>query len=281
MTSNTSHFSSPMRPLQQVRHIIAVGSGKGGVGKSTTTLNLALSLQQRGLKVGLLDTDLYGPNQPQMLGSQQTPDINQKSYVPVPCHGLATMSLGYIVQDDTPLIWRGPMVTKMLQQLLFQTTWPQLDVLLLDLPPGTGDVQLTLSKKVPLSGAIIVTTPQTVATQDAAKGIAMFEKVEVPILGIIENMSTHTCSQCGHTEAIFGEHGGSQLAKKNAITLLGKLPLESTIRQCCDEGKPYVLTYPNSATSQTFFHIADTIQVMLNTLEQNQKSTFPPIVVEN
>jgi len=280
MSHSTPHFSQSQQRLTGVKHIIAVGSGKGGVGKSTTSINLAVSLQQQGLRVGLLDTDIYGPNQPQMLGIRSKPDLIDNRFKPIIAHELQTMSLGYLIEDETPLVWRGPMVSKMLQQLLYQTAWDALDVLLLDLPPGTGDVQLTLAKKVPLSGAIIVTTPQTVATQDAQKGLAMFRKVDVNILGVIENMSQHTCSQCGHTEAIFGEHGGIALAQEHQVPLLGQLPLLRELRESADDGLPFVLSHPDSKATETYHHIASQLKQPLASIEKKRRSDFPQIVVE-
>ncbi len=280
MSSNTPHLSSNQQPVPGVKHIIAIGSGKGGVGKSTTCINLAVSLQQQGLRVGLLDADIYGPNQPQMLGKQHKPDLIENRFKPIIAHQLQTMSLGYLIDDDTPLVWRGPMVSKMLQQLLYQTAWDALDVLLLDLPPGTGDVQLTLAKKVPLSGAVIVTTPQTVATQDAQKGLAMFRKVEVDVLGVIENMSHYCCKQCGHTEALFGEQGGQQLAQQHQVPLLGQLPIERALRESADQGQPYVLQHADQPTSHSFHAIAKQLQQQLERKTQQRKKAFPSIVVE-
>ena len=229
MSQRPINMSSTLKPIPGIKHIIAVGSGKGGVGKSTLSLNLALALHQTGLQCGLLDADIYGPNQAHMLQQNTRATINDNRFEPVLSHGLQTMSMSYLVDDATPMVWRGPMVTKMLHQMLFFTHWKDIDVLIIDLPPGTGDVPLTLAKKAPISNAIIITTPQNLATADAEKGINMFKKVDVPILGIIENMCMHTCSQCGHEESIFGTDGAAKLVKKTNTKLLGQLPLDSMI----------------------------------------------------
>jgi ATP-binding protein involved in chromosome partitioning len=243
-----------------IKHIIAIASGKGGVGKSTTTVNIALSLASMQKRVGILDADIYGPNQPHMLGGAQKPELHdQATFKPVIRFGLQTMSMGYLVDSEEPMVWRGPMVTKALQQMLFHTAWDNLDYLLLDLPPGTGDVQLTISQKVPVNGAIIVTTPQTVALLDAQKGLEMFRKVDVPILGIIENMSVYHCAGCGHDAAIFGEGGGEQLAKKNNVPLLGKIPLSLPIREQADLGKPIVIADPEGDIARKYKNIASII----------------------
>lgn len=246
-----------------IKNTIAIASGKGGVGKSTTAVNLACALVQQGKRVGLLDADIYGPNQPHMLGvleaDQKLKTRDDKYFEPIVAHGIKSNSMGYLVDTNTPMIWRGPMVSTALQQLFFQTDWGELDYLLIDLPPGTGDIQLTLCKKVPLTGAIIVTTPQDIALLDARKGLEMFKKVDVPVLGIIENMSTHTCSQCGHTEAIFGEKGAEQMAKACEVPLLGRLPLDIQIRQAADQGQPIVVSDPEGLASKIYQVIAERI----------------------
>lgn len=235
-----------VKRLENVKNIIAVASGKGGVGKSTTSVNMALALASEGATVGLLDADIYGPSQPRMMGlSGQPESTDGKSLEPMENYGVQTMSIGFLIDEETPMIWRGPMVTQALEQLLNDTRWRDLDYLIIDLPPGTGDTQLTLAQKVPVSGAVIVTTPQDIALLDARKGLKMFEKVEVPILGIVENMSTHVCSQCGHEESIFGAGGGQSMASEAGIDLLGSLPLEMGIREHADSGKPTVVAEPN------------------------------------
>ncbi len=231
--------------LPNVKNVIAVASGKGGVGKSTTSVNLALALAAEGATVGLLDADIYGPSQPQMLGLSGRPDSQDgKSIEPMEAHGIQAMSIGFLVETDTPMVWRGPMVTGALEQLLRDTKWRDLDYLVIDLPPGTGDIQLTLAQKIPVTGAIIVTTPQDIALLDARKGLKMFEKVGIPILGIVENMSTHICSKCGHEEHIFGAGGGEIMCKDYNVDLLGSLPLDITIREQTDGGKPTVIASP-------------------------------------
>lgn len=266
--------------LEQVKHIIAVGSGKGGVGKSTTAVNLALALIAEGKKVGILDADIYGPNQPQMLGARERPEIkDNKLFEPIMRYGLQSMSIGYLIDQDTPMVWRGPMATSALQQLLMQTNWTQLDYLVVDLPPGTGDIQLTLTQKIPLSGAVIVTTPQDIALLDARKAIAMFQKVNVPILGVVENMGTHLCSQCGHAEPIFGEAGGKQLADQYGVELLGSLPLDIRIREQADGGHPTVVADPESSVTKIYRTIACGIVAKLSL--QAKRNKFPKIVVEN
>lgn len=277
MSDRTAHFSSARARVMGAKQVIAVGSGKGGVGKSTVSLNLACSMAQRGLKVGLLDADIYGPNQPHLCGIQNKPDLIDNKFKPIHVHDLYVMSLGFLVEDETPLVWRGPMVSKMLQQLLFQTAWPDLDILILDLPPGTGDVQLTLAKKTHLDGAIIVTTPQYVATQDAQKGLAMFQKVDVPIVGVVENMSYHTCTQCGHAESIFGEDGGEEMAQRFSVPLLARLPLQKNLRAACDSGLPYVNQDKESELSRTFAALAQSVS---DYIKKPRKPAFPDIVVE-
>lgn len=264
-----------------IKNIIAVASGKGGVGKSTTTVNLALALSLEGARVGILDADIYGPNQPQMLGAKEKPESKDgKTLQPVIAHGIQSMSIGYLIDIDTPMVWRGPMATGALQQLLNDTQWDNLDYLLIDLPPGTGDIQLTLSQKIPLTGAIIVTTPQDIALLDARKAIAMFQKVNVPVLGIVENMSVHVCSQCGHAEHIFGAEGGEKIAKQYNVDFLGSLPLDIKIREQVDNGKPTVVAEPESNIAKIYRDIA---QKVITKLEQVKKSAskFPKIVIEN
>jgi len=236
-----------------VKNIIAVASGKGGVGKSTTAVNLALALAAEGARVGVLDADIYGPSQPTMLGISGNPDSTDgKSMQPMSNHGLQVMSIGFLIDADTPMVWRGPMVTQALEQLLHQTRWDNLDYLVVDLPPGTGDVQLTLAQKVPVTGAVIVTTPQDIALMDARKGLKMFEKVDVKILGIVENMSTHICSQCGHEEHIFGAGGGEKMCADHNTEFLGSLPLDIHIREQADSGKPTVVADPDGKLSKVY-----------------------------
>ncbi|WP_336721986.1 iron-sulfur cluster carrier protein ApbC [Acinetobacter soli] len=235
----------------RIQHVILVSSGKGGVGKSTTTVNLALALHKQGLKVGVLDADIYGPSIPTMLGNAgQTPMIENESFVPLEAHGLAVLSIGHLTGDhNTPVAWRGPKATGALMQLFNQTLWPDLDVLVIDMPPGTGDIQLTLAQRIPVSGAVIVTTPQNVALLDATKGIELFNRVGIPVLGVIENMSTHICSNCGFEEQIFGTGGGDQLSEQYQIPLLGRLPLNGQIRENADKGQPSVVAQDAAAVS--------------------------------
>ncbi len=231
-----------LSPQHGIKNIIAVASGKGGVGKSTTAVNLALALQREGAAVGVLDADIYGPSMPRMLGVSGKPEVTEdRKMQPHRAHGVQVMSIGFLVEENTPMIWRGPMVTSALQQLLSESAWDHLDYLIIDLPPGTGDIQLTLSQKIPVSGAIIVTTPQDIALLDAQRALQMFRRVEVPVLGVVENMSTHVCSNCGHEETIFGEGGGVSMAEEHEIPLLGRLPLDIRIRQQSDAGTPLVL----------------------------------------
>ena len=243
--------------LANVKHVIAVASGKGGVGKSTTTVNLALALAKEGALVGILDADIYGPSQPHLLGvGDARPQTEGQSFLPIEVHGIKTMSMGYLVTEKTPMVWRGPMAAGALQQMLGQTQWGELEYLLVDMPPGTGDIQLTLAQKVPLSGAVIVTTPQDIALLDARKGIEMFEKVNVPVLGIVENMSTHICSNCGHEEHIFGAGGGEVVAADYHTQLLGSLPLNLGIRESSDAGAPTVAQDADSEVSLRYREIA-------------------------
>ena len=242
-----------LKPLANAHNIIAVGSGKGGVGKSTTAVNLALALAAEGLKVGVLDADVYGPSIPTMLGLSGKPDSpDGKSILPMRAYGIEAMSIGLLVGDDTPMIWRGPMATQPLTQLLRDTCWSDLDVLIVDLPPGTGDIQLTMAQKIPVAGAVVVTTPQEVATMDARKALKMFEKVDIPVLGLVENMAAHVCSQCGHSEHIFGEGGAQWMSQQYGVPVLGSLPLQIAIREQGDAGKPIVVAQPDSAAAQAY-----------------------------
>lgn len=246
-----------LAPHSRIRNVIAVGSGKGGVGKSTTAVNLALSLRQLGARVGVLDADIYGPSVPAMLGLSGRPESpDNKSIEPMRAFGVETMSIGFLVEQDSPMIWRGPMATSALTQLFNDTRWGDLDYLLIDLPPGTGDIQLTLAQKIPVAGAVIVTTPQEIATLDARKALKMFEKVEVPVLGIVENMAVHTCSNCGHAEHLFGEGGGQRIAEQYGVPLLGSLPLDIRIREQGDVGTPVVEAAPESAAAQAYLAAA-------------------------
>lgn len=239
-----------------VKHLLAVASGKGGVGKSTTAVNLALALSADGARVGILDADLYGPSQPHLLGLHGMPDTEDGQLIPLVGHGIQCMSIGFLVDNAAPIIWRGPMITQALMRLLHETRWQDLDYLIVDLPPGTGDIHLTLAQKIPVSAAVIVTTPQDLALLDARKGIAMFEKVNVPVLGIIENMSLHICSQCGHEEPIFGHGGAVRLAQEFGTLLLGELPLDMNIRSAADAGTPVLISQPESAIAQTYRKVA-------------------------
>ena len=271
-----------LKPLPGVKNIIAVASGKGGVGKSTTAVNLALALSAEGARVGLLDADIYGPSQPRMLGVNQQPESpDGKSLLPVMSHGLQSMSIGYLIEEETPMVWRGPMVTQALEQLLRDTRWQDLDYLIIDLPPGTGDTQLTLSQKVPVSGAIIVTTPQDIALLDARKGLKMFEKVEVPVLGVVENMSIHICSNCGHEEHIFGAGGGARMAAQHHVSFLGSLPLDIRIREETDNGKPTVIAEPDSRIAGLYREIARRTAARLSLQAKNYSHKFPSIVIQN
>lgn len=268
--------------LKNVKNIIAVASGKGGVGKSTTSVNLALALAAEGANVGILDADIYGPSQPRMLGTTQRPEsLDGKSIEPVESHGLQSMSIGYLINEDEPMIWRGPMVTQALQQMLGDTNWQSLDYLVIDLPPGTGDIQLTLAQKIPVSGAVIVTTPQDISLIDARKALKMFDKVKVPVLGVIENMSTHICSQCGHEEPVFGSGGGQAMADEYDLNLLGSLPLDIHIREDADNGEPTVVKDPEGDIAQAYRTIARRLAAKLAMQGKNYAAAFPNIVIKN
>jgi ATP-binding protein involved in chromosome partitioning len=247
-----------LRPIQGIRNIIAVASGKGGVGKSTVAANLALGLAHEGAAVGLLDADIYGPSQPLMMGiaGERPTSPDQRTMLPLAAHGLKVMSVGFLIDAEQPMVWRGPMVTQALVQLLETTRWGDLDYLIVDMPPGTGDTQLTLTQRAPLSGGVIVTTPQDIALLDARKGLRMFQQVEVPVLGIVENMSTHVCSQCGHEEHIFGAGGGRRMAQQYGVELLAELPLDIRIREQADSGRPTVVAEPDSALGRAYIDLA-------------------------
>ena len=258
-----------LKPLANVRNIIAVGSGKGGVGKSTTAVNLALALAAEGLAVGVLDADIYGPSVPMMLGLSGRPDSpDGKSIEPMRAHGVEAMSIGLLVDQDAPTIWRGPMATSALTQLLNDTRWGDLDVLVVDLPPGTGDIQLTMAQKIPVAGAVVVTTPQDVATLDAGKALKMFEKVSIPVLGLVENMAVHVCSACGHAEHLFGEGGAARMSARHGVPVLGALPLEIGIREQGDAGAPIVVARPDSAAARAYRGVA---RALLAELDQRPK----------
>jgi ATP-binding protein involved in chromosome partitioning len=271
-----------LKPLPGVRNIVAVASGKGGVGKSTTAVNLALALAAEGARVGILDADIYGPSQPLMLGLSGRPEIDEdKRLLPMVAYGVQSMSIGYLIDEDQPMIWRGPMVTGALQQLLRDTKWDNLDYLIIDLPPGTGDIQLTLAQQIPVSGAVIVTTPQDIALLDAQRGLMMFEKVGVPVLGIVENMSIHICSHCGHAEHIFGEGGGERMAKKYGTELLGSLPLDIGIRENADGGHPSVVADPDGRPAQIYKDVARKMAARLALKARDYSARFPTITVVN
>ena len=269
--------------LPGVKNIIAVASGKGGVGKSTTAVNRALALAQEGASVGILDADIYGPSQPQMLGLQgQQPESRDGATMePLEAYGLQAQSIGFMIDVETPMVWRGPMVTQALDQLLTQTNWHDVDYLIVDMPPGTGDTQLSLAQKVPVTGAVIVTTPQDIALIDARKGLKMFEKVNIPILGIVENMSIHICSKCGHEEHIFGHGGGQQMCADYNVEFLGSLPLEMSIREMADGGKPTVVGAPDSRAAEIYRAIARRVAVKIAEKAKDMTSKFPNIVVQN
>ena len=266
--------------LAGVKNIVAVASGKGGVGKSTTAVNLALALAAEGAKVGLLDADIYGPSQPMMMGITGKPDSHDgKTMEPLSNYGVQVMSIGFLVEPDQAMIWRGPMATQALDQLLRQTHWQDLDYLIVDMPPGTGDIQLSLSQRVPITGAVIVTTPQDIALLDAKKGIQMFEKVGVPILGIVENMAVHVCTHCGHAEHIFGEGGGQRMAQDYKMDYLGALPLDMQIRLQADSGKPTVVADPDGSVAQIYKQVARSVAVKIAQQAKDFSSKFPSIKV--
>ncbi|MDO8954237.1 MAG: iron-sulfur cluster carrier protein ApbC [Gammaproteobacteria bacterium] len=277
----TAHqVQTGLKSIPSIKNIVAIASGKGGVGKSTVCANLALALAAEGAKVGILDADIYGPSQPHILGSSETPKHENKRLIPVECYGLQTMSIGYLVDADNAMIWRGPMVSSALQQLLNDTNWQDLDYLFIDLPPGTGDIQLTLSQKVPVSGAVVITTPQDLSLIDVKRALAMFAKVKVPVLGIIENMSTHICGNCGHQEAIFGSGGGQEMASQFRTPLLGKLPLDGRIREDADNGKPTVVADPDGAITNQYRDIARKLSALLSLQSKNYANKFPNIIIE-
>jgi ATP-binding protein involved in chromosome partitioning len=268
--------------LPGVKNIIAIASGKGGVGKSTTAVNLALALAAEGAQVGILDADIYGPSQPMMLGITGRPEsVEENTIEPMEGHGLQASSIGFLIEEDSPMVWRGPMVTSALEQLLRQTRWRDLDYLIIDMPPGTGDIALTLSQKVPVTGAVIVTTPQDIALLDARKGLKMFEKVGVPIIGIIENMSTYVCPNCGHEEHVFGSGGGEKMCKDFGAPFLGSLPLNLSIREQADAGRPTVVADPDGAISAIYKTIARQVAIRVASLSKDMSSKFPNIVVQN
>ena len=265
-----------------IKFAVAIASGKGGVGKSTTAVNLALALAAEGASVGILDADIYGPSQPHMLGITGRPESTDgKSMEPMERHGIQAMSIGFLIDAETPMVWRGPMVTGALEQLLGETNWRELDYLVIDLPPGTGDIQLTLAQKVPVTGAIIVTTPQDIALLDARRGLKMFEKVGVPVIGIVENMSTHICSQCGHEEHIFGTGGGAAMCQDYGVELLGSLPLDIRIREQADGGMPTVVAEPEGKISEIYLAIARRTAVKLSEMSLDHSRKFPNIVIQN
>lgn len=276
------HSVSPQL-IPQVKNIIAVASGKGGVGKSTTAVNLALAMAAEGMRVGILDADIYGPSQPHMLGiGQRRPEIagepGKQQMIPLVAYGIQSISMGYLVTEETPMLWRGPMATGALQQLLMQTRWDNLDYLVIDMPPGTGDIQITLAQKVPVTGAVIVTTPQDIALLDAKKGIEMFRKVNVPVFGVVENMAIHICSNCGHEEPIFGKGGGERIARDYQTELLGSLPLDLSIRADADGGKPTVAADPDSPISHHYRSIARKLIAKVNA-HNSQANNFPDIEI--
>ncbi len=265
-----------------IKNIIAVASGKGGVGKSTTAVNLALGLAAEGASVGMLDADIYGPSQPMMLGIAGRPESKDGKHLePMEGHGLQAISIGFLIDVDTPMVWRGPMVTQALEQLLKDTRWRELDYLVVDLPPGTGDIQLTLAQKVPVTGAVIVTTPQDIALIDARKGLKMFEKVGIPILGVVENMSFHICPKCGHESHIFGSGGAERMSREYGTELLGQLPLDEAIRQQADSGKPTVVSDPDGKVAEIYRRIARRCAVKIAESQRDMTSKFPNIVVQN
>ena len=276
---HASQVQKGLTPHARIRNVIAVGSGKGGVGKSTTAVNLAVALQQLGARVGVLDADIYGPSVPAMLGLSGRPESpDNKSIEPLRAFGVDTMSIGYLIEEDTPMIWRGPMATSAMTQFFNDTLWDDLDVLLIDLPPGTGDIQLTLTQKIPLAGAVIVTTPQDIATLDAKKALKMFEKVEVPVLGVVENMAVHICSNCGHAEHLFGEGGGEKLASQYGVDLLASLPLSMLIREQADSGKPTAIAEPESQIAMVYQELARQVGARI-VLQEAAAPAMPSITI--
>jgi ATP-binding protein involved in chromosome partitioning len=271
-----------LKPIEQIKNVVAVASGKGGVGKSTVAVNLALAWATQGARVGLLDADIYGPSQPLMLGveGERPTSPDGKHLQPVKAHGIVSMSIGFLVDAEQPMVWRGPMVTQALTQLLSETDWGPLDYLVVDMPPGTGDIQLTLAQRVPVAGAVIVTTPQDIALADAKKGLKMFEKVAVPVLGIVENMSIHVCSNCGHAEHIFGAGGGAKMAEQYGVALLGELPLDAHIREEADGGRPTVVAAPGTPRANAYLAMARRTAAALSRRARDRSSMFPKIVVE-
>ncbi len=272
-----------VEPLPGVRNVVAVSSGKGGVGKSTTAVNLALALAAEGARVGMLDADIYGPSQPRMLGlsGRRPTSPDGKKLDPLIGYGIQCMSIGFLVDEDEAVVWRGPMATGALVQLLSETLWDDVDYLVVDMPPGTGDIQLTLAQRVPVSGALIVTTPQDIALQDAIKGLRMFQQVEIPVLGVVENMSVHICSQCGHRDPIFGEGGAERMSQTYSVPVMGRLPLDSRIRQEADGGRPSVASDPDSPVSAAYMELARRTAAALGGLAGGGSQTFPNIVVED
>jgi ATP-binding protein involved in chromosome partitioning len=272
-----------LKPLPGVHNLLAVASGKGGVGKSTVAVNIALALAQEGARTGILDADIYGPSQPRMLGllGRRPETRDGKTLEPLRAHGIEAMSIGFLVDDQQPMAWRGPMVTSALNQLLTQTHWGDLDYLVVDMPPGTGDIQLTLAQRVPVSGTVIVTTPQDIALADARKGLEMFQKVHVPVLGVVENMSLHVCTNCGHEERIFGEHGGRELSGQYGVPLLGALPLDKRIREETDSGTPTVAADPSGPLARAFREVALRAVGELAARTKDYSRLFPNITVED
>ena len=268
--------------VPNVKNIIAVASGKGGVGKSTVAVNLALGLAAEGASVAVLDADIYGPSQPMMLGITGRPvSKDNKRIEPMEGHGVQAMSIGFLIDVEQPMVWRGPMVTQALEQLLRETNWRDIDYMVVDLPPGTGDIQLTLAQRVPVTGVVIVTTPQDIALLDARRGLKMFEKVNIPILGIVENMSLHICSKCGHEEHIFGSGGGERMSRDYAVDLLGSLPLDIRIREQADSGTPTVVADPDGRVAGIYRQIARRVAVKIAEKQQDRSAVFPKIVIQN